>query len=429
MTSTSTMKRWQDRFFCLSGHYLKYFSIDSQGGRGVELKGTIDLNHLTTIQRDFEVIKLGKASGEMTHLKAKTQEEAAEWHQILKDAAPAPHTHTLSTAELAPVVAKKQTQSNRVNKAMGSVMRAALKSRVSDTDNMHGLALVEAELARKTVTKQRVRTNILAFKAGSPEGSFMDFLSYFEPAGYQNYKRGAGANEEDMGPSVMGPAYPHFYKEVWDAEDSKAMDAASQSATCDAAAASSPAGESESKSAGSSQSSQEVQQVSQSLLGPMIKVSLKQCQMDIRRERVVVDGAAYLGKDFLDTLRSLLCDHYGEECATAIEPVLLQLCSRTSWGGDLYLGIRAQLGGRLFSNQNSLVPAREEPPPLQVALTADSVQCTMQVSSIPDTRYKPPPCRQYTVLFLTQLNIHVLPSSSPPAGFFRLISADFEPRC
>jgi hypothetical protein len=88
MSSNSAIKRWQDRFFTLEGQYFKYFAISMDGGKGQELKGTIDLRQLANVQNHFDIIKLVMTSGEIAHLKASTQEDAATWTQMLRDTAP-----------------------------------------------------------------------------------------------------------------------------------------------------------------------------------------------------------------------------------------------------------------------------------------------------------------------------------------------------
>jgi hypothetical protein len=393
LSSSPAINLWQDRFFRLETHYLNYFSVGAKGGAEGEFKGNIDLNQIEHVLQEDNVLKLTTTSGEVAQLKAKSQEEAAAWCTSIKDASPAVLQSPLSAAEIALFAPNSSTKrhTTRVKQAMSSLLRAVThtpirvpqgkgnaadgaqntsndhSSNVFEKDDVDELCLVEAEVARgKAAAKQRVRANIQAFKAGKPDGNFMEFLEYFEPADYQNYKRGADANAEEM-----GPAYPHYYKEVWDAEVARAA-----------------AGEHD-----------------RSVLGPMTNVGAKQCQMDLGRETMVVDGTDFLGKDFLLSLRSLLCEKYDDEIAAAIEPVLLQLCSRTSWGGDLYLGVRAQLGGRFFSNTNALVPAREATPPLQFLLGEDAVQCTMQV--------RPP----HPLLSLSPPSLSPPSPPSPPSPF------------
>jgi hypothetical protein len=210
----------------------------------------------------------------------------------------------------------------------------------------------------------------------------LESCQYFEPADYLNYQRGANADEEGM-----GAAFPHFYKEAWDAEEARTAGNASvgsnlsdagEARTSDphiasgsphgtatmrctaggpgsvaqatSASAGAPCESSINSAASGTVVDQDLGAGNRVLLGSMTKVSAKQCQMDLGRERVDVGGVSYLGKDFLLSLPSLLQNKYGAECALSLEPLLLQICCRTSWGGDLYLGVRAQVSQRLSTS-------------------------------------------------------------------------------
>ena len=81
--SHGVFRRWQDRYFTIQGHYLKYYT-DSNKIRK-DLKGTIDLDGVKS------ALLTGKTKGEFrvmlkegeAIMKAETDEEAQKWAEII----------------------------------------------------------------------------------------------------------------------------------------------------------------------------------------------------------------------------------------------------------------------------------------------------------------------------------------------------------
>ena len=81
--STGLLKRWQKRYFCVAGHYMKYYDDETKNEKA--LKGTIDLNGLqaasqTAMEGELQLI----IKGETIILHADSASEAQRWTNILE---------------------------------------------------------------------------------------------------------------------------------------------------------------------------------------------------------------------------------------------------------------------------------------------------------------------------------------------------------
>jgi hypothetical protein len=76
------VKRWQKRYFVVSGHYLTYAAnVDAAHATP---KATIDLLALQSCSvKRGTFITLGFSDGMELVLQAATEEEAAGWHEVL----------------------------------------------------------------------------------------------------------------------------------------------------------------------------------------------------------------------------------------------------------------------------------------------------------------------------------------------------------
>jgi hypothetical protein len=89
--SSGMIKRYQERYFTLQGHYLKYYADSNKIQK--DLKGTIDLNttiepHLRTSgELEFELLL---QDGSVAKLKSDTQEDADEWIMLIMSRKPEP---------------------------------------------------------------------------------------------------------------------------------------------------------------------------------------------------------------------------------------------------------------------------------------------------------------------------------------------------
>jgi hypothetical protein len=88
--SSGMIKRYQERYFTLQGHYLKYYADSNKIQK--DLKGTIDLNetvapHIRIDGLEFEVVLKDKQTAK---LKADTQEDADDWVTICMSRLPEP---------------------------------------------------------------------------------------------------------------------------------------------------------------------------------------------------------------------------------------------------------------------------------------------------------------------------------------------------
>lgn len=87
--SHGVFKRWQERYFTVQGHYLKYYTDSNKIQR--DLKGTIDLAGMTGVMKtkkkgEFRVVVGTEKGGAL--LQATTQEEADEWVSVLSSMVP-----------------------------------------------------------------------------------------------------------------------------------------------------------------------------------------------------------------------------------------------------------------------------------------------------------------------------------------------------
>jgi hypothetical protein len=88
--SSGMIKRYQERYFTLQGHYLKYYSDSNKIQK--DLKGTINLNetvppHIKIDGLEFEVVLKDKQTAK---LKAEKQEDADDWVMLLMSRLPEP---------------------------------------------------------------------------------------------------------------------------------------------------------------------------------------------------------------------------------------------------------------------------------------------------------------------------------------------------
>ena len=75
--STGIMKRWQARWFAVSGHYLKYYEDDTKSDK--KLKGTIDLTHLQAVGQTLVVGEIQLIiAGDTVLLRAESEADAAK---------------------------------------------------------------------------------------------------------------------------------------------------------------------------------------------------------------------------------------------------------------------------------------------------------------------------------------------------------------
>jgi hypothetical protein len=117
------------------------------------------------------------------------------------------------------------------------------------------------------------------------------------------------------------------------------------------------------------------------LEGPIHCIPARQGLVDIKRECLVVDSSEPMpGEDFIAQLPSMLERKYGKATGGQLERRVQLACSRTSWGGDLYLGVRQQLGGRSFTHTHALTPSRATPDPIKISFEKDEVLFKMHVS-------------------------------------------------
>jgi hypothetical protein len=90
--SSGLLPRYQERFFCLQGHYLKYFDDDAPRGNGPmrswDLKGLIDLRktvkpHCREATSDPLVFEIMLTDG-IAKLKAETKVDVDEWLELIR---------------------------------------------------------------------------------------------------------------------------------------------------------------------------------------------------------------------------------------------------------------------------------------------------------------------------------------------------------
>jgi hypothetical protein len=93
--STGVLKRWQQRYFVVAGHYLKY--ADTKEAVIANPKATVDLNALQacTIDRGT-FLKLTFGDSMSLELQATTVEEAEGWHEVLVEFSPSNGTRNAS---------------------------------------------------------------------------------------------------------------------------------------------------------------------------------------------------------------------------------------------------------------------------------------------------------------------------------------------
>jgi hypothetical protein len=117
------------------------------------------------------------------------------------------------------------------------------------------------------------------------------------------------------------------------------------------------------------------------LEGPIHPICPRQTLVDIKRECLTVNsGGPITGVEFIAQLQAILHAKYGQPTGDKVERLVQLACARTSWGGDLYLGVRQQLGGRSFTHTHALTPSRVTPDPISISFEEDEITLKMHVS-------------------------------------------------
>ena len=81
-SSTVMQQRWQERYFAVAGHYLKYARDEAGIGSEATLKGTIDLNALKTCTVEGTQMTLSFADS-VLELQALSAADAFKWAGVL----------------------------------------------------------------------------------------------------------------------------------------------------------------------------------------------------------------------------------------------------------------------------------------------------------------------------------------------------------
>ena len=83
--SAGLRKRWQERYFTVQGHYLKYYESKETKSDST-LKGTIDVLGITSVRVVGGVqIDIGTEDGNSAKLRASSEQVASLWVQAIKD--------------------------------------------------------------------------------------------------------------------------------------------------------------------------------------------------------------------------------------------------------------------------------------------------------------------------------------------------------
>lgn len=146
--SSGTVKRWQSRYFELSGHYLKYFEEKGKkdGSEEEGIKGTIDLENLCFCTVEGSELHLEMTDGEGVleiKLKAKSGQNAITWADEINAAVKANTQERLTRSQtlggVSPTSLSQDALAARSNSIGGSEAHSIATQKVERKSSLAGL--------------------------------------------------------------------------------------------------------------------------------------------------------------------------------------------------------------------------------------------------------------------------------------------------